>query len=244
MGCGCSCKKDKHLPSQYRSTSQFTQIGIKTFNPISSIDGYLNEPLVSLEEALKPVDGSIDQLSYYIKEAKMKCCYPSDHYLSHDESAAIYIYTIQWTGRCVRDQLHGAWDSNDRYTMEPWFKYLKLFKTAFDKLPNIKTEIWQGSSYDEKLKEQLNSTTLSFYTSLCSCLPSVNDITKHLKERIGKNLIVIAYQYVNGKLTTGYTANEWEEAMVWPGIKLEVSKYVATDSYYAWIMHGIMPGGK
>ena len=60
------------------------------------IDGYEDEPLVSLEEALKPFDGKIDQLSYYIKEAKTKCHYPSEHSLTHDESAAIYIYTMKW----------------------------------------------------------------------------------------------------------------------------------------------------
>ncbi|CAF1239492.1 unnamed protein product [Rotaria sp. Silwood1] len=247
MGAGCCCccsKKDQRISPEYRPISQYIQIGIKTTNPLTLIEGYLNEPVLSLEESLEPFNGKIDQLSYYIKEAKMKCHYPSEHNLNHDESAAIYIYTMKWGDRCLYDHLQAAWNSNDRSTLKPWFKYLKLFKGALDKLPSAKAEIWQGAPFDEKLKDQLSSEPLSVYSSMCSCSSSVNEIMDNLQKTAGKKIMLVGYQSVNGKLVTGYTANNLQDAIMWPGTKLGVSKYVMTDAYHSWILHAVKQIGE
>ncbi|CAF3254994.1 unnamed protein product [Rotaria sp. Silwood2] len=115
---------------------RFSQLSISTSDPLRLIYGYLNEPLVSLEEALQPFHDQIDQLSHFIKEAKTECCYPSEHNLTRDESAAIYIYTMKWANNCLYDHLQEAWKTEDRATMKRWFKYLRLFQSAFDKLPD------------------------------------------------------------------------------------------------------------
>ena len=126
---------------QEERNHRFNKLAITQRNPLSLIKGYLDEPVVSLEEALKPFDDEIDQLSYYIQEAKTKCHYPSPHGLTRNESAAIYIYTMKWYDKCLYDYLEEAWESNDPSKLKPWFKYLKLFKSAFDKLPGATTEI-------------------------------------------------------------------------------------------------------
>ncbi|CAF4018628.1 unnamed protein product, partial [Rotaria sordida] len=239
MGAGCCCcsKKNQRISSEYRSIPQYTPIGMKTNDPLILIDGYLDEPILSLEEALEPFYGEINHLSHYIKEAKTQCHYPSEHNLTLDESAAIYIYTMQWNDSCLYDHLQTALNSNDRSTIEPWFAYLKLFKNALDKLPTVKAEVWQGEPFDEELKEQLNSKSLPFYTSLCSCSLSINEIKKYGQQTMGKKIILVGYQSVNGKLVTDYTANDLDEAIVWPGIKLGVSKYIVTDAYHLWVLH-------
>ncbi|CAF1411932.1 unnamed protein product [Rotaria sordida] len=246
MGAGCCCcsKKNQRISSEYRSIPQYTPIGIKTNDPLILIDGYLDEPILSLEEALEPFYGEINHLSYYIKEAKTQCHYPSEHNLTLDESAAIYIYTMQWNDSCLYDHLQTALNSNDRSTIEPWFAYLKLFKNALDKLPTVKAEVWQGESFDEELKEQLNSKSLPFYTSLSSCSPSINEIKKYGQQTMGKKIILVGYQSVNGKLVTDYTANDLDEAIVWPGIKLGVSKYIVTDAYHLWVLNPVRQIGK
>ncbi|CAF0944993.1 unnamed protein product [Rotaria sp. Silwood1] len=246
MGAGCCCcgKKNQRVSSEYRSVPRYTQIGIRTNDSLTPIDDYPDEPVLSLEEALELFDGKINHLSYYIQEAKMKCHYPSEHNLTLDESAAIYIYTMQWGDRCLHNYLQAALNSNDQSTLQPWLMYLKLFKSALDKLPTAKAEVWQGGPFDEKLKEQLNSKSSSLYTSLSSCSLSANEIKEYLPKTVEKKIFLVGYQSVNGKLVTGYTANGFPEAIVWPGIKLGVSKYVVTDAYHSWILYPIRSNGK
>jgi hypothetical protein len=217
------------MQREYSTKLPFTDINLSTSNPLKLIDGYLDEPVLPLEDTLKPFDGKIDQLSGYIKEAKRKCHYPSEHNLTRDESAAIYIYTMQWSDECLYDHLQAAWRSKDRSELKPWFKYLKLFKGALDKLPNTDTEIWQGISYDEKWKEQLLSNSLPLYSSMGSCSPSEKELKEFLEQNGETKKILIGYESVNGKSVTGYTASNSKEVMVWPGMKLGVAKYMVTD---------------
>ncbi|CAF4092352.1 unnamed protein product [Rotaria sordida] len=204
---------------------RFLKPSISTTNPLKLIDGYLHEPVVSLEKALQPFDGQIDQLSYYIKEAKTKCHHPSEHNLTHDESAAIYIYTMKWDNKCVYDHLQEAWKSEDRSKMKPWFKYLRLFKSAFDKLPDAKEEIWQGTLFDERLIEKLSSKLLPLYSCMGSCLPSSNEVKDYLEKHDSTKIILIGYESVHGKSIVGNTANPWSEHILFPGTKLGVTIY-------------------
>jgi hypothetical protein len=196
---------------------------------LTLIDGYQNEPLVSLEEALKPFDGEIDGLSGYIHEAKSKCHYPSEHNLSRDESAAIYIYTMRWGPGCLYDRLHAAWSSKNPAALKPWFKYLKLFRTALDKLPNAKTEVWQGIAYDEHMKDKLNSKSLPLFSSMGSCSTSEHEMRDYLHKKGDKKTILIGYESVNGKIVTGYTASNSKEVMLWPGAKVNMAKVYEND---------------
>ncbi|CAF3839378.1 unnamed protein product [Rotaria sp. Silwood1] len=68
-------------------------LSIKRLPPVY---GYRSVNFVSIEKVLEPIESHIDQLPYYIKIAKKNCHFPSEHGLTHDESAAIYIYTMEW----------------------------------------------------------------------------------------------------------------------------------------------------
>jgi hypothetical protein len=141
--------KSPAIHREHSGMQRFDKISISNSNSLELINGYLNEPLVSLEEALQPFDGKIDQLSHYIKEAKTKCHYPSKHNLTRDESAAIYIYTMKWDHICLYDRLQEAWKSENRAKLKPWFKYFKLFESGLDKLPDANTEIWQETLFEK-----------------------------------------------------------------------------------------------
>ncbi|CAF1113674.1 unnamed protein product [Adineta ricciae] len=58
--------------------------------------GYRNAKSVLLEDALEPFQSRIDQLMSYVTTAKERRHFPSEHDLTHDESASIYIYTMEW----------------------------------------------------------------------------------------------------------------------------------------------------
>ncbi|CAF1470237.1 unnamed protein product [Adineta steineri] len=67
-----------------------------SFKRLPPVYGYHSEELVSIEKALEPIESQIRELSRYIKIAKQHCHFPSEHGLTKDQSAAVYIYTMEW----------------------------------------------------------------------------------------------------------------------------------------------------
>jgi len=101
------------------------------------ISGYQNVTVKSLDDACQPIKDLFDQkLKDYIAIAKMNSTQPGDG-LSPDESASIHLYTIEWN--IHEDSLYMVLNRTlrlaDRTKLQPWFKFLKLFLTAFFKLP-------------------------------------------------------------------------------------------------------------
>ena len=101
------------------------------------IAGYERQPLVSLEEACKPLQGILDhQLKQNIFIAKKNSEQPKNG-LTQDESASIHLYTMEWNAskQSLYSVLNQALRSADRAKLVPWFRYLKLLMTAIFKLP-------------------------------------------------------------------------------------------------------------
>lgn len=113
---------------------------------LGPVYGYQSQPLVSLEEALEPIQSQIDALAEYIEVAKGHCHYPNEHSLTIDESAAIFLYTMDWDEQSLYRVLNTALRSADRRSLKPWFKFLKLFNTALGKFPVVKQNVWRGIS--------------------------------------------------------------------------------------------------
>jgi hypothetical protein len=67
-----------------------------SFKRLPPVYGYRTEKVVSLEKALEPIESQINELPHFVKMAKRHCHFPSEHDLSKDQSAAIYIYTMEW----------------------------------------------------------------------------------------------------------------------------------------------------
>jgi hypothetical protein len=74
--------------------NRFGDIDI-SFKWLPPVYGYCSQKLVPLGQALEPIQSQIDELPYYIKTAKKHCQFPSDHHLTQDESASLYIYTME-----------------------------------------------------------------------------------------------------------------------------------------------------
>ena len=101
------------------------------------ISGYEKVDVKSLEDACEPIKHLFDQrLKTYITIAKGNSTEPEDA-LSPDESASIHLYTVEWDvhENSLYMMLNQTLRLADRTKLQPWFKYLKLFLTAFYKLP-------------------------------------------------------------------------------------------------------------
>ena len=104
---------------------------------LKSISHYDREPLVTLEEACKPLETILDdELAENMKIAKINSKNPKYH-LSVDESAAIHLYTMEWNERenSLYIILNKTLREPDRAKLRPWFRYMKLLLTALFKLP-------------------------------------------------------------------------------------------------------------
>ena len=111
---------------------------------LSPIYGYLNQPLLPLEQAVEPIEGQIDGLAEFIKVAKDRCHYPNKDGLSRDQAAAVYLYTMEWGTNSFYRILNAVLRSSDRQSLKPWFAFLKLFDTALKQLPMRKQNVWRG----------------------------------------------------------------------------------------------------
>ncbi|CAF4008339.1 unnamed protein product [Adineta steineri] len=151
--------------------NRFGDIDQPSSKPLPPIYGFRSEKLVSLETALEPIVSQIDELPYYIKIAKKSCHYPSEHNLSKDQSAAIYIYTMEWGDTTLYRVLNKALRSENRQALKIWFPYLKLFDTALDLLPTVKGALWRGISLNIG-KDFINNEIVTWW-SVNSCSTSV-----------------------------------------------------------------------
>jgi len=181
-----------------------------SFKRLPPVYGYHAEKIVSIEKALEPIEPHIDELSRFIKIAKKHCHYPSEHGLSKDQSAAVYIYTMEWGDTTLYRVLNNALRSEDRQELKIWFPYLKLFDTALDKLPTVKEVIWRGVPLDIG-KNFLENQLLTWW-SVNSCSSSVNVIKKFLGNNKKSTLFLI--EAINGKKISGYTEYENENEII------------------------------
>ncbi|CAF1398570.1 unnamed protein product [Didymodactylos carnosus] len=98
------------------------------YKKLPPVYGYLSSPLMSLEVSLEKIIPLIDNLQRYVKIAKQHC-HSSDH-LTKEESAALYLYTMEWGDRGFYRVLNKALRDENRPALKPWFPYLKLLDTA------------------------------------------------------------------------------------------------------------------
>ena len=181
-----------------------------SFKRLPPVYGYRAEKLVSLEQALKPIQDQIDELAYFVKIAKKYCHFPSEHGLSHDQSAAIYIYTMEWGETTLYRVLNRTLRSEERQNLKVWFPYLKLFDTALDKLPTVKEVVWRGVSLD--IGKKYSENQMVTWWSINSTSSSVKVIEKFLGDQRNSTLFLI--EAISGKKVSGYTEYENEHEII------------------------------
>ncbi|CAF4844802.1 unnamed protein product [Rotaria socialis] len=104
------------------SALRFTDVGELPKRMLAPIEGYETVPLVSLEEAVKPLVDIVPNVERNVYVVKENCQDPEDG-LTTDESASIMLYTKH---------------------LVPWFLYLRLMLTALARLPSKRRSIFRG----------------------------------------------------------------------------------------------------
>ncbi|UJR13112.1 hypothetical protein I4U23_000136 [Adineta vaga] len=188
------------------SYERFNKRGFSENNLYPLIQGFEDEQLLSLEETLEEFIDEQPQLSDYIKEAKANCNKSTDHCLTEDESAAIYIYSMRNDEQNgVYDLLEKAWESRERSIMKPWFKYLRLFQSALDKLPNVTENICQVVPFDKTIEKLLEGNLPTIYTCMATCLASESENIEHIEEMVNQKLALLSFENVSGKDMSSYS---------------------------------------
>ena len=193
-----------------------------SFKRLPPIYGYHSAELVTIEKALEPIESQIDELPRYIKIAKRYCHFPSEHGLSKDQSASVYIYTMEWGEKTLYRVLNNALRSENRQELKIWFSYLKLFDTALDKLPTVKEILWRGIPID--IGKNFTKNQLLTWWSVNSCTSSVDVIKNFIGNN--KNSTLFLIEAIYGKKISGYTEYENEDEIILRmGTQLRVYSY-------------------
>ncbi|CAF3008529.1 unnamed protein product [Rotaria sp. Silwood2] len=195
---------------------RFTDIDSKS-KRLTPVYGYLTHQLLPLQKVLEPILSQIDQLDHFSKIAKNECHFPSEHGLTRDESAAVFLYTMEWGETSLYQVINRALRAEDRSSLKPWFGYLKLFDTAVHKLPTVRKNLWRGVATD--VANNFKAGDEFTWWTISSCSTSVTIIEKFL----GSNSTLFLIEAVNGKDISGYTNYPGEnEVILCPGTRFRV----------------------
>ena len=189
--------------------SRFTEFDLVK-GPLTPIAGYWSYPLVPLDQALAPLSSEINELDRSIQEARKHCQYPSQHSLTRDESAAVFLYTMEAGEQSFYRVLNKILRDEDRNKSKKWFSYLKLFDTALKKLSTKRCNLWRGVSGD--LSKYFHEGDVITWWSITSCSLSAKEAEKFLNPNENSTLFMI--EAVNGKDISDYTIYPNEKEIV------------------------------
>lgn len=158
---------DKVSPGQ---RWRFEDIVDEPMRMLPPIQGYENKPLVSLDEAIKPLLGQIMLLQQYVDEAKAKCNRMSDDELTLDESAAIFLYTMEWpkSNGSFYSVLNTHLRSEDRSSLKDWFSYMRLFLNGLVKIQSSSRRLFRGVKQNLAERYKLGENVIWWAFSSCT----------------------------------------------------------------------------
>ena len=203
---------------------RFTNVDI-TPTRLPPVYAFYNHPLLTLREALAPILIRIIGLDQFIRIATAECHFPSEHDLTRDESASIYIYTMEWGEQSLYRKLNAELQNSDRSVLAPWHGYLRLFDTALQKLPSLQAIIWRGINHDisNDYREGVEMTWWKF----SSCSTAVSAV----KEFLGPISTLLMIEAKNAKSISIYSNSQQEKEVVLPlGTRVRVVSDTLTHS--------------
>ena len=194
----------------------------------SPIYGYQHLPVLSLEEAVENLVQIVPGLKTYVAEAK-KNCNRNSTLLTHDQSAAIYLYTMPIK---FFSELNAALRAKNRDALKPWFSFLKLFLDGLERLPSLDLVVWRGVGDD--VGSDLLDNSMETWWSVNSCSTNLEVVQLYL----GKKGTVFAIQTINGKDISAYSVFEDErEIILLPGIAMCIKSRPLNFEERLFIVH-------
>jgi hypothetical protein len=198
--------------------ARFLDVGDEPKRTLLPIRGYEKEPLVTLEEAVQPLQSLLTNLNSMVWTAKRNSSKPSDG-LTSDESAAIQLYTMQWDfpDPSLHYLLNRTLRSERRESLRPWFRYMKLLLTALYKLPSTKSTVWRGIQGD--VSGQYSEDQI--WWGLSSCTETIHVVQSFLGPSGKRTLFAI--ECIHGKSIRAHSFYTKEnEILLMPGTYLRI----------------------
>ncbi|CAF1319759.1 unnamed protein product [Didymodactylos carnosus] len=184
---------------------------------LKPITGYAKLPLMTLDEAVKPLLHIVNELPQNVWVAKENCKKCINE-LTQDEAAAIHLYTMEWDQRSesLYAILNRTLREIDRQKLIPWFSYLKLLLTALHKLPSEKAIVWRGVKAD--LRADYDPGKKQVWWALSSCTTKMNVLESSEYLGTSGNRTMFSIECSNGKMIKQYSYFEKEdEILLMPG---------------------------
>ena len=156
--------------AEKNSALRFADVGTLSKRMISPIDGFANMPVVSLEEAIKPLVDLVPKIERNAYFAKESCQEPEDG-LTSDESASIMLYTFE--SKPHENSLYVILNTTLRSPqreelLEPWLLYLRLFVTALTRLPSQHRFVNRGVKVDLRPQYPIGKSIVWWGFSSCT----------------------------------------------------------------------------
>ena len=183
-------------------------------NFLQPIEGYRDLPLVTLEEAVEPIKEFCPDVARRAYIAKRNCEEPEDG-LTADESAAIFLYTCEWTPReqCLYVVLNSVLRSKNRNRLiKPWLLYIKLLLVALFKLRSCQMAVWRGVRLDLRNEYKVGKT----YTwwGLSSCTETIKVLESDLFLGQEGKRTMFNIECFNGKRIRSHSSIDGEDEIL------------------------------
>ncbi|CAF4559639.1 unnamed protein product [Rotaria sp. Silwood1] len=147
--------------NEKHSALRFADVGTLPKRMLAPIEGYEKAPLVTLDEAVKPLISIVPKVERNVFIVKQNCQEPENG-LTSDESASIMLYTYESMPHedSLYVKLNATLRSEQRKQLIPWFLYLRLILTALARLPSknravfrgVKQNLWIDYPLDENIQ--------------------------------------------------------------------------------------------
>lgn len=200
--------------------------------PLQSISGYENMPLVSVEKAVTPLIDILPSIYKRIESAK-------EHYrntmdgVTEDESIAIKLYTMSWTPfeECLYFALNSVLCSSDRKKLKPWFLYLRLLFNGLLRLPTVSDTVYRGVKmhFDEDFISKKKIVWWRF--SSCTQALDVLQQEHFLGKKGARTMFIIKCHSGRDISKHSYFPRE-EEVLLLPETEFRIDKHLDQDDLH------------
>jgi hypothetical protein len=187
------------------------------------IRGYEDQPLLPLNETIKPISKLFNRIEDYVFIALHNCRNPTDG-LDQQESASIHLYTMQFSrGSSLYQLLNQSLRKENREELKPWFLFLKLFLTALYKLPSQSKIVWRGIKNVDLSSKYTEGTKFAWW-GVSSCNTNIKILESNAFLGKTGERTIFSIECFNGKsiINHSYFKKKEDEVILMPGSYFEV----------------------
>ena len=208
----------KHTRRTSKMLTRFADVD--PINAEPAIDDYIHCKLVTLEQSIKSLTNLVDKIIIHASTAKsITENISQEDGLTHDEAAAIYLYSMETGSRSLYRLLNDVLRKNNAQKLKLWFLYLKLLHTALNKLPSVQERVWRG--IPKNVSASYTQGRRIIWKSVSSCSTDAGAVQAFLNQKAQNTLFSIDCK--NGKIISKYSAfSEEQELILMPGTLLRV----------------------